>query len=254
MTCRNVSYCVSACLVARAPQLLEVFSACPSPYLPRTAPGVRGNGTDSPRRPAASSGAESAIGRCPLDCPCLLEPCIRRTWTVNDAESMIVASTPPRSSRSEPSITSQSGGHFAQVEKPVSLLAGLESPTEDGLSEPPTLPVGASSGSPGRRMNRMDADAPTAICRCARGACTPASSRADAGLPPVPPGSGECAVLGSSSCLASSTQQMNSLRARGVMSFQASSCGGVGDQRIEQVRGKLVHHATGTRLAVHRAG
>jgi hypothetical protein len=34
-----------------------------------------------------------------------------------------------------------------------------------------------------------------AICRCARDACTRASSRADAGLPPVPPGSGECGVL-----------------------------------------------------------
>ena len=39
---------------------------------------------------------------------------------------------------------------------------------------------------------------PAAICRCARGACTRASSRADAGLPPAPPGSGECGVLWSS--------------------------------------------------------
>jgi sugar lactone lactonase YvrE len=39
---------------------------------------------------------------------------------------------------------------------------------------------------------------PAAICRCARGARTPASSRADAGLPRAPPGFGECGVLGSS--------------------------------------------------------
>jgi hypothetical protein len=39
---------------------------------------------------------------------------------------------------------------------------------------------------------------PTAICRCAGGAYTQASSRADAGLPPAPPGSGECGALGSS--------------------------------------------------------
>ena len=38
-----------------------------------------------------------------------------------------------------------------------------------------------------------------AICRCVRGAGTPASSRADAGLPPARPVSGGCGVLGSSS-------------------------------------------------------
>jgi hypothetical protein len=34
--------------------------------------------------------------------------------------------------------------------------------------------------------------------QCARGACTRASSRVAAGLPPIPPGFGECGVLGSS--------------------------------------------------------
>ena len=33
-------------------------------------------------------------------------------------------------------------------------------------------------------------------CRCARGACTQASSRAAAGLPPAPPGFCECAAFG----------------------------------------------------------
>jgi DNA-3-methyladenine glycosylase II len=36
------------------------------------------------------------------------------------------------------------------------------------------------------------------VCPCVRGACTPASNRADAGLPPAPPESGECGVVGSS--------------------------------------------------------
>jgi hypothetical protein len=47
--------------------------------------------------------------------------------------------------------------------------------------------------------HRGNAGAPAATCRCGRGACTPASSRAGAGHFPVPPGSGECDVLGSSS-------------------------------------------------------
>ncbi len=34
-------------------------------------------------------------------------------------------------------------------------------------------------------------------CRCARGACTRASSRAGACLPPAPPGFGECGAFGS---------------------------------------------------------
>jgi len=54
------------------------------------------------------------------------------------------------------------------------------------------------------------------------------------------------------SCLASSTQQMNSLRARGVMSFQASSAVGFGDQRCAQVGGKFVHHPAGDSVAAHR--
>ena len=52
------------------------------------------------------------------------------------------------------------------------------------------------------------------------------------------------------SCLASSTQQMNSFRASGVMSFQASSAAGLA---ITQVCGKLVRCPTWYSLAAHRA-
>ena len=54
------------------------------------------------------------------------------------------------------------------------------------------------------------------------------------------------------SCLASSTQQMNSLRARGVMSIQASSADAVGYQRLAQVPWKLVHRPTGHFRAAHQ--
>jgi hypothetical protein len=48
------------------------------------------------------------------------------------------------------------------------------------------------------RPAHRELNQPTAFCRCARGACTQASSRGDVGLPPAPPGSGEYGVLGSS--------------------------------------------------------
>jgi hypothetical protein len=53
--------------------------------------------------------------------------------------------------------------------------------------------------------------------------------------------------------LASATQQMNSLRARGVMSFQASSAVWLADQCAAQIRGKLVYHPAGHSLAAHEA-
>ena len=55
------------------------------------------------------------------------------------------------------------------------------------------------------------------------------------------------------SCLASSTQQMNSFRARGMMSFQASSAVGLAISARAQVCGMLVHCPTGHSLAAHRA-
>ena len=61
----------------------------------------------------------------------------------------------------------------------------------------------------------------TCWTRC--GACTRANSRADAGPLRTPPGSAGCGAARVTSCLASSTQQMNSLRARVVMSFHAAS-------------------------------
>ncbi len=49
------------------------------------------------------------------------------------------------------------------------------------------------------------------------------------------------------SCLASSTQQMNSLRARGVMSFQASSAVGLAISAMRRSRGSLCTTPPGTR-------
>ena len=44
-----------------------------------------------------------------------------------------------------------------------------------------------------QRYDAVIGDTPqTTSCRCARGVRTPASSRADAGRPPAPPGFGEC--------------------------------------------------------------
>ena len=57
-----------------------------------------------------------------------------------------------------------------------------------------------------------------------------------------------CDAPGSSSCLASSTQQMNSLRASGVMSFQAWERRLVSEQRAAQIGRKLVHDTAGELL------
>ncbi len=54
------------------------------------------------------------------------------------------------------------------------------------------------------------------------------------------------------SCLASSTQQMNSLRAKGVMSFQASSAVALAISALRRSAGKSMHHPTGHSLAAHR--
>jgi len=72
-----------------------------------------------------------------------------------------------------------------------------ETVASDGRFSPrPRTACGARRW-PGRHA-RCPAEALVATCRCARGACTLASSRVDAGLPPAPPGSGGCGVLGSS--------------------------------------------------------
>ena len=50
------------------------------------------------------------------------------------------------------------------------------------------------------------------------------------------------------SCLASSTQQMNSLRAKGVMSFQASSAVALAMSALRRSAGNLCTTPPGTRL------
>src|SRR5262249_3743757 len=50
----------------------------------------------------------------------------------------------------------------------------------------------------------LEASVPAVTCRCVHGGCPRASSRADGGLLPAPPASGECGVLGSA--LASCSQ------------------------------------------------
>jgi hypothetical protein len=52
------------------------------------------------------------------------------------------------------------------------------------------------------------------------------------------------------SCLASSTQQMNSLRARGVMSFQASSAVGLARSVFRRSTGSLCTTPPGTRVVL----
>ena len=54
------------------------------------------------------------------------------------------------------------------------------------------------------------------------------------------------------SCLASSTQQMNSFRARGVMSLPGMQCRRVGHEGVTQIAGELVHHPAGQSRATHR--
>ena len=87
----------------------------------------------------------------------------------------------------------------------------------------------------------------SATRRSSRDARIPASSRAGAGPPRAPPGSGGCGVRGSSSCLASSTQQMNSLRASGVMSFHASSAVALAINASRRSAGSLCTTPPGTR-------
>ena len=107
--------------------------------------------------------------------------------------------------------------------------ASLQPRTEHPFSAP-ARPVGSS-----RRL----------ASRAFAVACTPASSRADAGLPRAPPGPAD-AALSRHSCLASSTQQMNSLRARGVMSFQASSAVGLAISATRKSPGSLCTTPPGT--------
>jgi serine aminopeptidase S33 family len=102
------------------------------------------------------------------------------------------------------------------------------------------------------RARRACRPLPIATCRCVRGGCIPASSKADAGLPQAPPGFGECGALGSSFCLASSTQQMNSLRARGVMSFEASGAEGLAASALRRSPGSLCTAPPGTRWLLTR--
>jgi hypothetical protein len=98
----------------------------------------------------------------------------------------------------------------------------------------------------------VSGEALVTICRCARGACTLASSRADAGLPPAPPGSGGCDVLGSAPAgHPRPADELVSGQRRDVL--PGIECRGVGDQCLAQVCGKLVHHPAGHSLAAHRA-
>jgi hypothetical protein len=54
------------------------------------------------------------------------------------------------------------------------------------------------------------------------------------------------------SCLASSSQQMNSLRAKRGDVLPGIECRGVGSQRLTQGRAQFLHHPTGHSLAAHR--
>ena len=91
-----------------------------------------------------------------------------------------------------------------------------------------------------------------ASCRCARGACTLASSRVGAGLPPAPPGSGGCGVLGHLlPGILDPADELVPGQGRDVL--PGIECRRVGDQRLAQVCGKLVHYPTGHSLAAHRA-
>jgi hypothetical protein len=100
---------------------------------------------------------------------------------------------------------------------------------------------------------RYPAEALVAICRCARGACTLASSRADAGLPPAPPGCGGCRFSGHLLLgILDPADELVSGQRRDVL--PGIQCRRAGDQRLAQVCGKLVHYPTGHSLAAaHRA-
>jgi len=80
-------------------------------------------------------------------------------------------------------------------------------------------PLGGAANGPRR----------AATCRCGRRACTPASSRAGAGLPPAPAGSAECGALSGSRLLgildpadelATTPSNVRPLRRLGTRRFQ----------------------------------
>ena len=84
----------------------------------------------------------------------------------------------------------------------VTVLDGLSVPIGNGEGRTVDVAAGESLRIPRRAprdvARRQEGRTPPATCRCARDACTPANSRADAGRPPAPPGSGGCGVRGSS--------------------------------------------------------
>src|ERR1017187_10019890 len=69
-------------------------------------------------------------------------------------------------------------------------------PAQCGIAESRAVPGSAVALVAGAGWSvRYPAEALVASCRCARGACTLASSRAGAGLSPAPPGSGGCSFV-----------------------------------------------------------
>jgi hypothetical protein len=74
----------------------------------------------------------------------------------------------------------------------------------------------------------------------------PASSTAASGLLPVPPGPAGKTFSGPS-CLASSTQQVNSFRAKSVVSSQASSAATLAITALPRSAGSLCNTPPGTR-------
>ena len=88
-------------------------------------------------------------------------------------------------------------------------------------------------------------------CRCAPDPRSLASSRAAACRPPVPPRVRRMRRSRVFSCLASSTQQMNSLRAKRSDVLPRIERRAVGDQRLAQIGRKLVHDPTGHSLVAH---
>ena len=137
--------------------------------------------------------------------------------------------------------------------------AASDPPNHEGRYPPPGPCRSVGSGSVPRRPRYSDSAhrrqrvaQSKAICRCARGACTLASSRADACLPPAPPGSGECGVLGLPPAWHLRPEQMNSLRARGVMSFHAASAVGLAISALCRSPGRPRTTPPGKSRAAHR--
>ena len=71
----------------------------------------------------------------------------------------------------------------------------LASPSQGARPRDRSPPRSSDRGRCRAGLKRDQRSVPT--CRCVRGGCIPASSRADAGLPLAPPGFGECGVVGS---------------------------------------------------------